>query len=363
MSGGAERRVLVAMSGGVDSSAAVILLLEQGYDCVGATMRLYDGDEAQKSEKGCCSLADVEDARRAAYALGIGHYVFNYTEDFARDVMERFVCAYARGETPNPCIDCNRYLKFGRLLQRAEELDCGKIATGHYASVRFDAGSGRYLLRRGRDRAKDQSYVLWPLRQFALSRTVLPLGELTKAEVRALAEAHGLKNAWKKESQDICFVPDGDYGTFIERYTGKTYPAGDFLDADGNVLGRHRGVIRYTLGQRKGLGLALPAPLYVREIDPAANTVTLAPNDALFSKTLVARDVNLIAAERLTGPVRVEAKVRYRQQEQKATAEQIGEDALRVTFDEPQRAVTKGQSVVLYDGETVVGGGIISEAG
>lgn len=354
-----EQKALVAMSGGVDSSAAVIVMQQLGYDCLGATMRLYDGDENQRREKGCCSLEDVEDARRAAYTLDIPHYVFNYTEQFGADVMDRFVRAYETGQTPNPCIDCNRYLKFGRLLQRAEELDCGKIATGHYASVRFDAASGRHLLLRGRDVNKDQSYVLWPLTQLALSRTVLPLGGMTKDEVRALAEEHGLRNAHKRESQDICFVPDGDYAAFIEKYTGRTYPAGDFVSPEGAVLGRHKGVIRYTVGQRRGLGLALPEPLYVQKVDVDQNTVTLVPHEMLFSKTLFAKDVNLIAAEQLTGAVRCEAKVRYRQKEQKATVEQTDADTLRITFDEPQRAITPGQSVVLYDGETVIGGGII----
>ena len=353
------KKVLVGMSGGVDSAVSALLLKEQGYAPTGVNCRFFDNDDAFLKEKTCCSLEDADDARMVAYRLGIPFYVFNFKESFRSHVIAQFVDAYVRGETPNPCIACNRYLKFDKLLQRALELEMDFVATGHYAQVTYDAGSGRRLLKKGVDETKDQSYVLYCLTQFQLSHTLFPLGGLRKSEVREIAAANGFVNAKKHESQDICFVPDGDYAAFIEKHLGRTFPQGDFVTRDGRVLGTHKGIIRYTIGQRRGLGLALPAPLYVCEKDVENNRVVLCPNEGLYAKTLTAKEINLIATDRITSPLRVKAKVRYKQPEQWATVEQIEEDRLFVTFDEPQRAFAKGQAVVLYDGDVVVGGGTI----
>ena len=354
------KRALIAMSGGVDSSVAAFLMQEQGYDCIGATMKLFHNEDIGVSkEHSCCSLDDVQDARCVADALGIPHYVFNFSERFREDVVERFVQAYENGATPNPCIDCNRYLKFQKLFQRARELSCDYVVTGHYARIDFDENTGRYRLKRAVDPDKDQSYVLYTMTQEQLAHTQFPLGGMCKPDVRAIAEAHGFVNARKHDSQDICFVPNGKYADFIEQHTGKIYPDGDFVDGDGRVLGRHKGIIRYTVGQRKGLGLALPAPLYVQKVDPATNTVVLSEEAALFSRELTAGDINLITVERIEQPMRVKAKVRYRQPAQWATVTQTDDDTLHIVFDEPQRAITRGQAVVPYDGDCVVGGGRI----
>lgn len=353
-------RALIAMSGGVDSSVAACLIKEQGYDATGITLKLFDNEDiGEKKEKTCCSLDDIDDARNVCRKIGIPYYVYNFKDSFKENVIDRFIFAYENGCTPNPCIDCNRYIKFEKLMQRADELDFDYVVTGHYSVIEYDEGLQRYLLRKSPDVTKDQSYVLYSLTQRQLSRTLLPLGKLTKHEVRKIAEKYNLINAQKHDSQDICFVPDGDYAKFIEQYTGRKYDFGDFVDENGNVLGTHKGIIRYTIGQRKGLGLALPHPMYVKEKDIANNKVILCDNDRLFSKELYAKDINLIAYEKLDKPLHIKARVRYNQPEQDATVEQLSDNKLHIVFDKPQRAISKGQAVVLYDGDVVVGGGTI----
>ncbi len=355
-------RAMIGMSGGVDSSVAAYLMAKAGYGCIGVTMRLYDNEMiGREKTKTCCSLDDVEDARSVARRLGIPHYVFNFKEDFEAQVIRKFVDCYECGLTPNPCIDCNRHLKFDRLLRRAMELECDCVVSGHYAQIRRDEQTGRYLLCKAADKAKDQTYFLACLSQEQLAHTQFPLGGLTKEEVRKIAEENGFVNARKHDSQDICFVPDGDYVAFMERYTGKTYPAGDYLDLEGNVVGKHRGAVCYTIGQRKGLGIALGEPVYVCKKDMQKNTVTVGPNEALYSSALRAKDWSWFPFPALTEPMRVTAKTRHSQVEQTATVYPEENGFARVEFDTPQRAVTPGQAVVLYDGDIVVGGGTITE--
>lgn len=357
-----QSRALIAMSGGVDSSVAAYLTQQAGFDCIGATMRLYDSTiPDDENANTCCSLDDVEDARTVARRLGMPFHVFNSKADFEEKVIRKFIHCYECGTTPNPCIECNRYLKFDHLLNRALILGCDRIVTGHYARIRYDEASGRYLLLKAADVSKDQSYVLYCLTQEQLAHTYFPLGELTKAEVRKIAEKKGFINARKHDSQDICFVPDGDYVAFMERYTGKIYEPGDFLDLNGNVIGRHRGAVAYTLGQRKGLGLAMGTPVYVCGKDMQKNTVTVGPNEALYARTLRANDWNWFPFPTLTEPLTVTARSRYNQKEQPATVYPEEGGFARVEFAEPQRAMTPGQAVVLYSGETVVGGGTITE--
>ncbi|MDP4132593.1 MAG: tRNA 2-thiouridine(34) synthase MnmA [Bacillota bacterium] len=353
-----ENKALIAMSGGVDSSVAAYLTKNKGYDCIGATMRLFQNEDAGiPRESTCCSLDDVEDARSVCHKLGIPYYVFNFTEDFSTHVIDRFVSAYELGTTPNPCIDCNRFLKFEKLFRRAEEIECEYVVTGHYS--RIEKSGERYLLKKAVDLNKDQSYVLYSMTQEQLAHTMFPLGELCKSETRAIAEANGFINAKKHESQDICFVPDGDYAKIIEQHTGKKYPEGNFVTRDGEILGKHKGIIRYTIGQRKGLGLALKEPLYVCEKRLETNEVVLGRNEELFSKELDANDFNWIAVDGLNDAIHVKAKIRYRQEEQPATVFPTGENSVHIEFDAPQRAIAKGQAVVLYDGDVVVGGGTI----
>ena len=354
---------LIAMSGGVDSSVAAKLAVDQGLDCIGSTMKLLDGiDIGEGRENTCCTLEDAEDARAVAYKLGIPFYVFDFTDTFKEQVIQRFVEAYQRGATPNPCIDCNRYLKFDRLLRRGKELGKDSIVTGHYARIEHDAGSGRYLLRKGLDLSKDQSYVLYALTQAQLACTLFPLGGLRKTQVREIAAHQGFGNAEKQDSQDICFVRSGGYADFIRQYTGQEPSPGRFVDINGNDLGEHKGIIHYTVGQRKGLGLSARAPLYVCEVCAERNNVVVGTVDNLYAKALIAHDINLIPVESLDTAIKAHARVRYKQQEQPATIWQLDADTLRIEFDSPQKALAKGQAVVLYDGDIVIGGGTIHEA-
>jgi tRNA-specific 2-thiouridylase len=349
-------KAVVAMSGGVDSSVAAFLVQERGFDCIGVTMKLFDG-EATDTGRTCCSLADVEDARSVAFRMNIPHYVLNFSAEFDDAVIRHFIETYERGATPNPCIECNRRLKFEKLLLRAQQLGFDYLVTGHYA--RIEESGGRFLLKKAADPKKDQSYVLYTLTQSQLAHTLFPLGDIDKGAVRGIAAERGFVNAAKRDSQDICFVPDGDYASYIERCRGKRAPEGDVIGLNGEVLGRHRGLIRYTIGQRRGLGLSFPSARYVAAKSVADNTVTLADERALYTQTLVADNINLIALDSLRERRRVTVKTRYLQQEQAAVAEQIAPDRVRVDFDHPQRALTAGQAVVLYDGDVVLGGGTI----
>ncbi len=371
-----KKKALIAMSGGVDSSVAAAMMAEMGYDCIGCTMKLYEGAEDDTDRKGtCCSLNDTSDARAVAYRLGMPYYVFNFQDEFRSKVIDKFVDEYENGRTPNPCIDCNRYMKFGKLFIRAEELGCDTVVTGHYARIRYDEKSGRWQLLRSANREKDQTYVLYAMTQEQLAHTCFPLGEFEdKEKVRETAERYGFRNAQKPDSQDICFVRNQSYADYIREKTGKDYPPGNFVDEEGHVLGEHRGLIRYTIGQRKGLGLALPQPMFVKRKDMERNEVVLTLHDGLFSDRLVAEDFNWIWAENWqqiagkdtdapeTGTqLEVTAKPRYRAEEAPATARVLDGGKVEILFHEPQRALTTGQAVVLYSGDIMVGGGTITE--
>ncbi len=347
---GQGNRVLVAMSGGVDSSAAVWLLREQGYECVGATMELY-GTPAET----------MDDAQAAAERMGIPHHVLPLRREFEEQVICRFVEGYRRGETPNPCVDCNRFLKFGLLHEKARELGCDYLATGHYARILPD-GTGGWRLCKAADLGRDQSYVLYPMPRELLGRTLFPLGGLTKAQAREIAERAGFTNAQKRDSQDICFIPDGDYLSFLERYTGQTFPAGDILDLEGKVVGRHRGAAGLTIGQRRGVGVSSSGRIYVCAKCMEDNTVTVGPEEALYSTGCVAADWNWLI-DPPAQPLDALVKTRYRQREQPARVIRSG-DGVRIAFAQPQRAVTPGQAAVAYDeAGAVLGGGTIVEVG
>ena len=359
------KKILVGMSGGVDSSAAALILKQKGYEVDGCTLKLFDGEnftremEESPDVRTCCSVSDVMDAKSVCRKLGIEHYVFNFKDLFREKVMDAFAESYINGETPNPCINCNRYIKFDKMLARAQELGYDGIATGHYARSVYDEASGRYLLKKAADERKDQTYVLYNMTQEQLARTLFPLWDMDKPEIRALAESNGLVNARKPDSQDICFVPDGDYASFIEQHTGKTFPQGDFIGTNGVKMGTHSGYIHYTIGQRKGLGAAFGKPVFVCGKDPVHNTVTLGESSDLMSDIVEADDINLISVPEIKGEMRVSAKIRYNMQAVSGTLTAVGDSRLRVKFDTPVRAAAKGQALVIYDGDTVVGGGKI----
>jgi tRNA-specific 2-thiouridylase len=353
--------VMLGMSGGVDSSAAAAVLLEKGYDVVGVTLQIWpdQAEERQKVEGGCCSLSAVDDARRVADKLGIPYYVLNFKDIFQQKVIDYFNHEYLEGRTPNPCIACNRFVKFEAMLQKAISMGLDYVATGHYARVSFDEATGRHLLKKSATAAKDQTYALYTMTQEQLSRTLFPIGDYTKDRVRELAREIGLSVASKPDSQEICFVEDNDYGRYISENTDADIKPGFFVDRDGKKLGMHKGIIHYTVGQRKGLGISFGKPMFVVAVRPEDNTVVLGDETEVFSKGLTASDVNIISINELKEELRVKAKIRYSAKESEAVIRPLGNGRIEVLFDEPQRAVTPGQSVVFYDGDIVVGGGVI----
>lgn len=355
-----KKKVVVGMSGGVDSSVAAWLLKEQGYDVIGVTMQIWQEEEraVQEEEGGCCGLSAVDDARRVAYDLDIPYYVMNFRDEFKKQVIDYFVQEYIEGRTPNPCIACNRYVKWESLLRRSMEIGADYIATGHYARIE-KLDNGRYTLRVSQTSAKDQTYALYNLTQEQLKRTLMPVGEYTKDEIRRIAENLHLRVANKPDSQDICFVPDGDYASYIEKNAAVKIEPGNFVMSDGTIVGRHKGIIHYTVGQRKGLGLSLGHPVFVLEIRPETNEVVVGSNEEAMSHFVRARQINLMSVEDIKEPKRVWAKIRYNHKGAWCTVERTGEDEILCTFDEPVRAITPGQAVVLYDGEYVLGGGTI----
>jgi tRNA-specific 2-thiouridylase len=365
-------KIAIAMSGGVDSSAAAALLKEQGHELVGFTMQLWNqrrgisvDENGESLPSRCCSLDDVYDARRVAESLDFPFYVLNLEREFEESVVEPFVASYLAGETPIPCVGCNSRLKFEALDRMALSLSCDKVATGHYARVEFDENADRYRLFRGIDRNKDQSYFLWELTQEQLSRSLFPLGEMDKSQARDVARGADLYTADKKESQEICFVPDGDYSGFIDRYLeheGRENDVpnnGDIVTASGEVVGKHAGIHRYTIGQRRGLGIAHEKPLYVTAIERAKNQIIVGGENELDSLEFTARGVNWIALETPTDPVRADVRIRYRHEPAAATLHPLAGDRTRIIFDEPQRAITPGQTTIFYNGDEVVGGGWI----
>jgi len=353
-------RVLAAMSGGVDSSVAAALLLEQGYEVIGVTMQLWPKDLPIHHDGGCCSLSAVEDARRVARILGIPYYVLNFQDLFTREVIDPFTREYLRGRTPNPCIWCNDRVKFGALLEKARELDAQYVATGHYAQVAYDPQRGRYLLKKAVDGAKDQTYALYGLTQAQLAHVLFPLGGYTKEEVRAMARERGLPVASKGESQDICFIPDRDLKGFLERRAPGAARPGPIVNRKGERLGTHQGAIRYTVGQRKGLGIAAGEPLYVLEVDAARNRLVVGTREELYGHALEVEALNWVAVPGLEGPVEAQAKIRYRAPEAPVLIEPLTADRARVRFREPQRAITPGQAIVFYQEDRVLGGGVIA---
>jgi len=341
------KSALIAMSGGVDSTVAALLMLRDGVDCAGATMKVFPGSEKT-----------VADALNTAKQLNIPFHVFDFIDFFAKNVIKPFITDYREGRTPNPCVVCNKMLKFGRFIDEASGLEKDCIVTGHYVQAEQNV-NGRYLLKKGTDISKDQSYVLYSLKQEQLARVRFPLGRFTKAQVREIAIEEGFENANKSESQDICFIPDGDYFDFIRKYTGETPEKGRFIDINGNDLGENNGVSSYTIGQRRGLGLSMPHPPYVIELRPEDNTVVVGKEEMLYSKSLEAEDINLIPVDKLDAPIRAQVKIRYSDPSHPAVVHQISDNKLHIEFDEAKRAITKGQAAVIYDGDIVIGGGTI----
>ncbi len=353
-------KVVVGMSGGVDSSVCAYLLKEQGYEVIGVTMRIWQDEDVEQVEDngGCCGLSAVDDARRVCDFLEIPFYVLNFKEEFKKSVIDYFVEEYLDGKTPNPCIACNRYVKWESLLEKAIKLGADYIATGHYARI-VQLDNGRFALKTSATAQKDQTYALYNLSQYQLSKTIMPVGEYTKDEVRKIAEQIGLLVANKPDSQEICFIPDNNHGKFIEEFTGKKLKAGNFVDLNGNILGKHKGIANYTIGQRKGLGIAFSKPMYVCEINISKNEVVLCDDEQLFKTELFATDLNFIAIESLTEKMRVTAKIRYSHKVAPCEIEIVDKDLLKCTFETPQRAITPGQAVVFYDQDLVIGGGKI----
>ncbi|MCG8540366.1 MAG: tRNA 2-thiouridine(34) synthase MnmA [Clostridia bacterium] len=360
-----KNKVVVGMSGGVDSSVAAYLLKKQGYEVIGVTMKVWkDESEDYDRDDGCCGLSAVEDARRVANKLEIPFYVMNFKSVFKEKVIDYFVDEYLSGRTPNPCIACNKYIKFQELIHKAHSLGAYYVATGHYAKIIEEEITGRFSIRKSSAEAKDQTYTLYNLTQDQLKYILMPLGEYSsKDEIRDIAKELGLDVANKPDSQEICFVPDNDYGSFIEKNDDKDIVPGDFVDTQGNVLGKHRGIIYYTIGQRKGLGISLGRPAYVVDIRPEKNQVVLGENKDVFSDRLIAQDINFLPFDRLEHPINIEAKIRYSAKPAQAIVYPIDENTVGLEFDTPQRAITPGQAVVFYDGDTLIGGGTIVKSG
>jgi len=358
---GTKPRVLVAMSGGVDSSLAAALLVAQGYDVIGATMQIWDKDvpEDDAENRGCCSLSAIDDARQVAEKIGIPYYVLNFRDMFQETVVEYFIREYGAGKTPNPCIACNRYVKFEGLLQKALALGAEYVATGHYARIGYDNKLGRHTLSKGVDHTKDQSYALYHLNQDTLKHFLMPLGDYTKVKTRELAAEFGLSVANKPDSQEICFVPNDDYKSFLTEKSPAALKPGYIVDTQGNILGKHQGLPLYTIGQRKGLGIATGKPLYVVELNLESNQVVVGQGQDIFASELIAGDLNFITIDRLEDSMTVSAKIRYGSREGVAVVTPLSGGMVNVKFSEPQRAITPGQSVVFYDGDLVIGGGII----
>jgi tRNA-specific 2-thiouridylase len=361
-----QKKIVVAMSGGVDSSVAAALLKEQGYEVIGVTMKLFSLPKdycTSENLRSCCGWKATEDAHRVAIHLGISHYVVDFRDQFDKSVIKDFCGEYSKGSTPNPCIRCNQYIKFDFLMKRLKAFEADYLATGHHARVEYDTQSELYLLKKGKDRKKDQSYFLYPIKQKQLSRTLMPIGNFTKEEVREKAQKLGLSVAQRHESQEICFIPDNDYVRFLRQRIPKAFRSGPIVDRKNRVLGQHEGIAHFTIGQRKGMGIAASQPLYVLSMQSDTNTIVVGPSDQLYEKALLASQVNLISRAKITKPLMVRAKIRYKHKEAKALLTPLDTDQILVEFEKSQRAVTPGQAVVFYDRNVVVGGGIIDKSG